>query len=100
MDISTISIMISIVSVSFAVFFGLKNNRRSDEKEIAERIARDTKTDMKLDAIAKDVKEVKETSSQNLEYHDKNDQRSKTVHVCTGTHLCVYRFSHLKPQPI
>ena len=39
MDISTISIMISIVSVSFAVFFGLKNNRRSDEKEIAERIA-------------------------------------------------------------
>lgn len=61
MDISTISIMISIVSVSFAVFFGLKNNRRSDEKEIAERIARDTKTDMKLDAIANDVKEVKET---------------------------------------
>ena len=61
MDISTISIMISIVSVSFAVFFGLKNNRRSDEKEISERIARDTKTDMKLDAIANDVKEVKET---------------------------------------
>ena len=38
MDISTISIMISIVSVSFAVFFGLKNNRRSDEKEIAPNI--------------------------------------------------------------
>ena len=61
MDTSTISIIISIVSVSFAVFFGLKNNRRSYEKEIAERIARDTKTDMKLDAIANDVKEVKET---------------------------------------
>lgn len=61
MDMSTISIVISIVSVGFAIFFGLKNNRRSDEKEIAERIARDTRTDMKLDSIATDVKEVKET---------------------------------------
>ena len=59
--VSIVSVSISFVSVAFAIFFGLKNNRRSDEKEIAERIARDTKTDMKLDAIANDVKEVKET---------------------------------------
>lgn len=61
MDMAIVSIVISVVSVSFAIFFGLKNNRRSDEKEIAERIARDTRTDMKLDSIATDVKEVKET---------------------------------------
>ena len=30
-------------------------------KDIAEKIARDTRTDMKLDEISKDVKEVKET---------------------------------------
>lgn len=56
-----LALLISIVSVSFSVFFGLKNNKRSDAKDIQERIARDTRTDMKLDEISADVKEVKET---------------------------------------
>ena len=56
-----ITLLISVISVSFSVFFGLKNSKKSDEKDIAERIARDTRTDMKLDEISKDVKEVKET---------------------------------------
>lgn len=56
-----IALLISIISVSFSVFFGLKNSKRTDEKEIAERIARDTRTDMKLDEIGRDVREVKET---------------------------------------
>ena len=56
-----ITLIISIVSVCFSVFFGIKNNKRSDEKDIEERIARDTRTDMKLDEISSDVKEVKET---------------------------------------
>lgn len=56
-----LALLISLVSVAFSVFFGLKNNRRTDEKDIADRIARDTRTDMKLDEISADVKEVKET---------------------------------------
>ena len=56
-----VALLISVVSVAFSVFFGLKNNRRTDEKDIADRIARDTRTDMKLDEISADVKEVKET---------------------------------------
>jgi predicted nuclease with TOPRIM domain len=56
-----IALLISIISVGFSVFFGLKDNKKSDTKEIEERVARDTKTDMKLDEISKDVKEVKET---------------------------------------
>lgn len=56
-----IALLISIVSVAFSIFFGLKNSKKSDEKDIADRIARDTRTDMKLDEISKDVKEVKET---------------------------------------
>lgn len=56
-----ISIIISVVSVAFAVFFGLKNNKRTDSKDIAERVARETKLDMKLNEIGNDVKEVKET---------------------------------------
>ena len=32
-----ITVMISAVSVAFAIYFGLKSNRRSDVKEIEER---------------------------------------------------------------
>ena len=56
-----IALLISIISVAFSVFFGLKDSKKSDVKDIEDRVARDTKTDMKLDEISKDVKEVKET---------------------------------------
>ena len=56
-----IPILISIISVSFAVFLGLKNSKKSDTKDIEDRVAKETKMDMKLDEISKDVKEVKET---------------------------------------
>ena len=56
-----IALLISIISVSFSVFFGLKNNKKSDQKEIADRIARDTRTDMKLDEISSNGRDVKET---------------------------------------
>ena len=56
-----VALLISIVSVAFSIYFGPKNSKKSDKDEIVERIARDTKTDMKLDEISSDVKEVKET---------------------------------------
>ena len=56
-----VTLLISLISVSFSIFFGLKNSKKSDVKDIEARVARDTKTDMKLDEISKDVKEVKET---------------------------------------
>lgn len=56
-----VALLISIISVAFSIFFGLKNNKKSDEKDIADRIARDTRTDMKLDEISSNVRDVKET---------------------------------------
>lgn len=56
-----VALLISVVSVCFSVYFGLKNNKRTDNNELSNRIARDTRTDMKLDEIGNDVKEVKET---------------------------------------
>lgn len=55
------ALLISVVSVGFSIFFGIKNSRKSDHKDIADRIARDTRTDMKLDEIGTNVREVKET---------------------------------------
>ena len=47
-----LSILVSIVSVAFAIFFGIKSYRRNDNKDIAERVARETK----LDIITEDGK--------------------------------------------
>lgn len=54
-----ITILISVVSVAFAIYFGLKSNRRNDTKDIEERVARETKVDIKLTEIAGDVKDIK-----------------------------------------
>lgn len=56
-----VALLVSIVSVAFSIFFGIKNSKKSDREDIAQRIARDTRVDMKLDEISKDVKEVKDT---------------------------------------
>lgn len=46
-----VALAISILSVSFSIFFGLKNNKRTDNKEIADRVAWNTKIEYKLDSI-------------------------------------------------
>lgn len=56
-----VALLLSIISVAFSVFFGIKNSKKSDQKDIADRIARDTRTDMKLDEISSNVRDVKET---------------------------------------
>lgn len=54
-----VTIIISAVSVAFAIYFGQKSNRRNDYKDIEERVARETKIDVKLDDISGDVKDIK-----------------------------------------
>lgn len=55
-----VALVISIVSVAFSVFFGFKNNKRSDTKEIEARIAWETKVTMNLDAISRNMEEIKD----------------------------------------
>jgi outer membrane murein-binding lipoprotein Lpp len=54
-----LSILISGVAAAFAIFFGLKNSRRNDVKDIEERATRDATIMVKLDAISSDVKAIK-----------------------------------------
>ena len=54
-----VSLLAGIVSVAFAIFFGLKSNRRNDIKDIEEKVARDTTLNIKLDDISGDVKDIK-----------------------------------------
>lgn len=59
MEIS-VAILISIVSVSFSIFFGLKNNKRSDTKEIEDRVKANTEINMKLDNISNTTSEIRQ----------------------------------------
>lgn len=54
-------VIVSVAALCFSIFNGSRSNKKTDEKEIAEKIARETRTDMKLNEIGNDVKEVKET---------------------------------------
>lgn len=62
----TPSNIISIVSVSFSILFGMSaiyfsvhNKDRDDNKEIQDRVERDTRVDMKLDEIGRNTADIK-----------------------------------------
>ena len=42
-----IALLISIVSVAFSIFFGIKNSRRADTKDIEERVKENTRINVK-----------------------------------------------------
>lgn len=70
-----VSLLVGIVSVAFAVYFGLKSNRRSDVKDIEEKAARDAKINIKLDDISSDVKDIKYDISATNKRVDEIDKR-------------------------
>lgn len=59
-----ITIVISAISVSFAIYVGLRNNRKTDNKDIADKVARDTRIDVKLEEISSYVKEIRDDNSE------------------------------------
>jgi beta-lactam-binding protein with PASTA domain len=82
-----ISILVGIVSVAFAIYFGLKSNRRNDVKDIEEKATRDATIMIKLDAISDDVKYIKNDMSninEKVELIDKRvtivEQSTKSAH--------------------
>jgi len=54
-----LTIIISIISVAIAILSFLKTNKRSDTKDIEEKVRHDTKVDTKLDEISRGVNDIK-----------------------------------------
>jgi septal ring factor EnvC (AmiA/AmiB activator) len=70
-----VAVLISMVSVAFSVYFGLKNNKRSDTKEIEERVRQDTIINTKLDSISQSIQEIKaDIASMHSELNSHNDR--------------------------
>lgn len=78
-----ITVLISAVSVAFAIFFGLKSNRRDDVKRIEEKATRDATILVKLDSISNDVKSIKEDMSDINKKVDVIDKRVTIVEQST-----------------
>ena len=63
-----ISLLLSGVSVAFAIFFGICSKQRNDTQEDAEqRATTDTMVMVKLENIADDLKDIKRESRENRE---------------------------------
>ena len=82
-----VALIISIVSVVFSVFFGLKNNRRTDTKDIEERVKENTRINFKLDNIGQTTQEIKtEISSMREDIKSHNDRIIKLEESCKSAH--------------
>ena len=85
--VTYITIIISAVSVSAAIYFGLKSSRRNDVKDIEEKATRDAVINVKLDDISSDVKDIKfdiSATNKKVEEIDKRvvvvEQSAKSAH--------------------
>ena len=50
----TLATLISVVSVSFAVFFGIKSKKRAEDEDIAKKAETITRLESKMDSLTKD----------------------------------------------
>ncbi len=53
------AIIISVLSLGFSVFMGLKSNKRTDTKDVEERVKENTRINMKLDNINSTTQDIK-----------------------------------------
>ena len=73
-EIST-AIIISVLSLGFSVFMGLKSNKRTDNTELEERVRENTRINMKLDAISNNTTEIKNEVSEMRKEINSHDNR-------------------------
>lgn len=91
-----IAYLISIVSLAFSVFFGLKSSKHTDTKDIEERVKDNTRINMKLDAIAGTTQEIKsEISTMREEINKHNDKIIKLEQSLKSAH---HRFDTLEER--
>lgn len=58
--ISIIALFVTVVSVGFAVYFGLKSAKRNDNTDIEKKAYEQASINVKLDQIGRDVRDIKD----------------------------------------
>ena len=54
-----VALVLSVVSVVFSIYFGYKNSKHTDTKELEQRVKENTTINLKLDGIAASIDDVK-----------------------------------------
>lgn len=93
-----VALLISVISVSFSIYFGLRNNKRSDVKELETRVRERTETNMKLDQIGKCVTEIKENISDTK--RDLQELKEKLIIVEQKINKAHYRIDVLENKEL
>ena len=79
--------VVSVVSVVFSVFFGLKNSKRTDNRDIEDRVRENTRINVKLDNICTTTQEIRnEISSMREDIKSHNDRLIKVEESIKSAH--------------
>ena len=82
-----IALLISVLSVAFSIYFGLRNSKRNESKDIEERVADSTRINVKLDNINSTTVDVKnEISSMRDEMKSYNERLIKVEESTKQAH--------------
>ena len=85
--ISIIAVCVSLASVIIALVFNLKSSKKTDTREIEERVKENTRINMKLDNISPDIKDVKaDINSMRDEMKTHNDRIIKVEESAKQAH--------------
>lgn len=83
----SLAIVISVLSLGFSVFMGLKSNKRTDTKDIEERVKENTRINMKLDNINSTTQDIKtELLSVRADIQKHNDKLIILEQSCKQAH--------------
>lgn len=83
-ELST-AIIISVLSLGFSVYIGLKNSKRTDTKDIEERVKENTRINMKLDTILDTINEMKSERSEMKKELAVHEQKLAKVESSTAS---------------
>lgn len=83
----TIAILISFVSLCFAMWIGLKGDKRTDTKDIEERAKENARINFKLDEISGTTRDIKaDVTSMRNEIKSHNDRLIKVEESAKQAH--------------
>lgn len=83
----TLAVILSIASLVVSIVRGVKTDHRTDTKELQERVAETTRLDVKLDAISKDIADLKdEIRLQRKEFQNLTERVAKVEASASQAH--------------
>lgn len=90
-----LTLLISVISVCFSIGFGLKNSKRTDSKDIEERVKENTRINIKLDNIIQDTRDIKTEVAEMRKSISSHDSKIASLEAsCKSAHHRIDELTH------